>query len=224
MVFIQKKKDLSIEEFRNHWRMIHAPIAATIPRMRSYIQYDLVDSGDGAKTYPRSALAVDGIATLAFDDMQSIARGFTPEIIHALVEDEGKFIGAIELLTTVPHTSIPLTIDAPLIRQITLLKRRANIDAEEFQHRWWGGYSKFARSMPGIHGLTQNVVTDHGLGREKADRYDEAPVDGVEEICFRDLQSLEAAFASPAAQELKKYAETFIGESTSFIVESHRIV
>ena len=78
--------------------------------------------------------------------------------------------------------------------------------------------------MPGIQGFIQNIVIDHGLGREKTDHYEESPIDAVEEICFHDILSLEAALTSPAAQELKKFDETFIGESMSFIVESHRIV
>ena len=224
IVFIQKKENLSIDEFRRHWRTIHAPIAATIPRLQSYIQYDLVGSKAGDKKYPRGSLAIDGVATLGFDDMQSIGKGFTPEIIHALVEDEEKFIGSIELLTTVPRTVIPLANDTSLIRQITLLKRRTDVDADQFQRKWWGEHSELARSMPGIQGFIQNIVIDHGLGREKTDHYEESPIDAVEEICFHDILSLEAALTSPAAQELKKFDETFIGESMSFIVESHRIV
>lgn len=46
-MFLQKKESLSVEEFSHHKSHIHGPIAAKIPGLRSYIQYDVNSETEG---------------------------------------------------------------------------------------------------------------------------------------------------------------------------------
>ena len=65
---LYKKDGMSVEEFRAHWRNVHAPIASRMPELRSYVQQDVVTelgllgAGMAVDELP------DGIAELTYDD------------------------------------------------------------------------------------------------------------------------------------------------------------
>jgi len=65
---LYKKDGMNAEQFRRHWRDVHAPIASRMPGLRSYVQQDVVTelgllgTGLAVAEYP------DGIAELTYDD------------------------------------------------------------------------------------------------------------------------------------------------------------
>ena len=78
--------------------------------------------------------------------------------------------------------------------------------------------------MPGVEGYTQNLIRERFIERGKSASCEEMPIDGIVELWFRDIASLETAFASPAGQRTMAHARTFIGEITAFLVETHVVV
>ena len=64
--FLTRRRDLSREQFSEHWHARHGPIAARIPGMRRYLQYHAED--DARFGTPR----YDGVPIAWFDDTQAL--------------------------------------------------------------------------------------------------------------------------------------------------------
>jgi len=217
---LRKKEGLTTEAFRKYWLEKHGPMAAKLPGLRRYHQNHVVLSTQLGFDYPRSSQAVDGFSELWFDDLASIQSSL-PDIVN---EDVERFIGNMQLVTAEQNIVMPTTSNKPLIKRMSLLKRRPDVDIEMFQREWRDVHAELARMMPGLEGYTQNLVIDRFIEPGKSATYQEVPIDGIVETWFRDIPSLEAAFASPAGQKTIAHAKTFIGEITTFIVETHQIV
>ena len=220
---LRKKEDLTTAAFRKHWHEVHGPIATKIPGLLRYHQNHIVDSAQLGIDYPRSPQVVDGFSELWFDNQSSMQNGATPDVIKMLAEDEARFIGNMQLIIAKQNIVVPTVSDKPLVKRMSILKRRPDVDAETFQREWWEVHSEHVRSMTGIEGYTQNLVIERSIGRKSA-TYEEVPIDGIVELWFRDIMSLEAAFASPTGQKTMAHAKTFIGEITTFIVEPYQII
>ncbi|SVB77531.1 uncharacterized protein METZ01_LOCUS230385, partial [marine metagenome] len=59
--FFQRRKDLSPEDFRKHWRTKHADVVRRLNGLVRYVQNHALDSSSG----------FDGIAEVWFEDMES---------------------------------------------------------------------------------------------------------------------------------------------------------
>jgi len=74
MVVLHKRADLSMQEFRNHLRGIHGPLAIKLPGVRKYVQnFPVPDSN-------RAAPSWDAIVELYFDDWPAMEAAWaSPE-------------------------------------------------------------------------------------------------------------------------------------------------
>jgi uncharacterized protein (TIGR02118 family) len=223
MAVIQKKEGLTSDDFRKYWREVHGPIARKIiPGLRRYSQNHVVDSSQLGIDYPRGDQQVDGFSQLWFDDPMNCNR--IPKNDTLLAEDEARFIGNMKLLILKQNVVIPTSTDRPLIKRMSILKRRPDVDTETFQREWTEVHSELVRKLPGVEGYTQNLVIDRMIERGKSAAYEEIPIDGIVELWFRDIPSLEAAFASSVGQNTMGHAKTFIGEISTFLVEPYHVV
>lgn len=103
---LTRKEGLSHEEFVRHWVEVHAPLAHGVPGVRRYVQSHII----GERTrpdIPATAVDVDGIAELWFDDAAAMeASNATPEAkrLHA---DGALFIGRIKSFIVEEKAVIP---------------------------------------------------------------------------------------------------------------------
>ncbi|WP_216830280.1 EthD domain-containing protein [Alkalihalobacterium elongatum] len=220
---LRKSQRLTTEEFQKHWLEVHGPIAARIPELQRYCQNHVIDSEQLGIDFPRSSQDVDGFSQLWFKDLSAMKKSFTEDTVDMLVKDEQRFIGNVELIAVKQNEVIPVTNDKPLIKRMSLIKRRSDIDIETFEHEWKEVHSQLVRAMPEVEGYNQNYILDRNIKRNRSDFEDES-IDGIVELWFQDTKSLEAAFASEAGQKTMAHAKTFIGEITTFIVETHQII
>ncbi|MEY8757844.1 EthD family reductase [Peribacillus frigoritolerans] len=224
MGILRKAEKLNSEEFRKHWLEVHGPIAAKIPELQRYQQNHVIDSEQLGINFPRSSLSVHGFSQLWFDDLSSMKRSFTADTVNTLAKDEQNFIGGMQLISLKPNEVIPVANDKPLIKRMSLLKRRSDIDIETFEREWAEVHSQLVKAMPGVAGYKQNYVLEQDIERDRSVNYEDESIDGVVELWFQDTKSLESAFASEAGQKTMAHARTFIGEITTFIVQTHQIV
>jgi uncharacterized protein (TIGR02118 family) len=92
---LTRKEGLSHEDFVRHWRDIHAPLAHAVPGIRRYVQSHIT----GTRSRPDIAetdVAVDGIAELWYDDIDSLQRAAATEAMKRLTDDGALFIGRIK--------------------------------------------------------------------------------------------------------------------------------
>jgi uncharacterized protein (TIGR02118 family) len=205
MGLLKNRADIDNHEFRQRWRDGHGPLAAKLPG--------------------RGGLDFDGFSELWFDDMPSMQAAFAAEKqIKELGEDEARFIGELKLITAVQHVVIPKPPGVRLIKRMSTLKRRADVSAEKFQEEWFDVHSVLVKRLPQVKAYTQNLIFDRSHGRGKPAKYEELPIDGVVELWFEDVDSLNTGFASDAGKTLMTHATEFISEISTFLVETHEVV
>jgi uncharacterized protein (TIGR02118 family) len=92
---LTRKDGWTHDQFMKHWVDVHAPLAHAVPGLRRYVQNHLRGTRTRADI-PETALDIDGIAELWFDDQAALeAAARTPEM-KALHADGAKFIGRIK--------------------------------------------------------------------------------------------------------------------------------
>lgn len=90
LTYIQKRTDLSVTEFRHHWRTTHAMLAARRIPAQSYRQHHVVER-HGVQT--SDSFTIDGIVELSFDGTTSFNSTFHSDLGDLLEADERNFLG-----------------------------------------------------------------------------------------------------------------------------------
>jgi uncharacterized protein (TIGR02118 family) len=224
MGLLQKRAEISSQDFRSHWRDRHGSIAAKLPGLRRYHQNHVVDRQQRGITYARDGLDFDGFSELWFDDLPSMQAALASEQVEKLAEDEKSFIGEIKFITAIQHVVIPTPPDVPLIKRMTTLKRRPDVSVEKFKEEWFDVHSVLVKRLPQVKGYTQNLVFDRSHGRGRPAKYEDLPIDGIVELWFTDTDSLNEGFASDAGKTLMTHATEFITAMSTFLVETHKVV
>ena len=109
-----------------------------------------------------------------------------------------------------------------MIKSLSLLSRKQGISPEEFAKHWVEVHAPLARKVPGL----RKYVLTHVL----AERFRpdipalEGDVDGIAELWYDDLESMQAANASPAAKILHADGATFIGRIKMFTTKETIII
>lgn len=104
---LTRKAGTTHEAFVRHWYDIHGPLALSVPGIRRYVQSHITDTRT-RPDIPETAVDVDGIAELWFDDLESMKRaGATPEM-KRLTDDGALFIGQIKSYVIEEREIIPL--------------------------------------------------------------------------------------------------------------------
>ena len=80
-----------------------------------------------------------------------------------------------------------------MIKMVYLIHRQPELDAEEFSRYWRENHAPIAAKIPGLRRYVQNHSTAAPDGSSP-------PYDGVAELWFDDMESLDRAMASPEGQ------------------------
>lgn len=92
---LTRKPHLTHEQFVDHWLNVHGPLALGVPDIRRYVQSHIRDTRTRADV-PESAVQIDGIAELWYDDLASYeAAARTPEM-KRLTDDGALIISEIK--------------------------------------------------------------------------------------------------------------------------------
>jgi uncharacterized protein (TIGR02118 family) len=223
MGLLKRNSKLPRQSFRDHWRGIHGPLAARLPGLRRYHQNHVVDSQQRGIEYPRGPLEIDGFSELWFDDDESMQRAIKSEAMDALAADEAKLLDDIYVIAAEQHVVVPTPPGVRLIKRMSTLKRREDVSEAQFRHEWFEVHSLLVKRLPQVKGYTQNLITQRSHRRTATTR-EELPIDGIVELWFDDVASLEAGFRSPAGTTLMTHAREFIAEISTFLVEVHEVV
>jgi uncharacterized protein (TIGR02118 family) len=133
-------------------------------------------------------------------------------------------IGDLRIVSLDQVEAIPPATDRPLIKRMSLLRRRPEVTPEQFRHEWRVEHARLVRATKGIFGYRQNLVIGRQAPKGTTVGHEGLPIDGIVELWFESTGSLDAAFASAEGQTLMAHAPKFIAEITTFLVERHVIV
>ena len=225
MGLIRKKPDWTREAFLQYWRGTHGPLAARMPNLREYWQNTVTERMQRVLSVPPGPWDFDGFSQLWFEDQDAMRLSVSSPAFPATVTDIPNFVDSIKIAVCQPNVVLPVSQDAgPLIKRMSILRRRPDIDAERFRKEWFGFHAEAVSRFPNLMGYTQNLVVGRSVNLEDSASYEQVPIDGIVEMWFRNTDDLQAAFRSPAATVSQTHALDFLAEITTFLVETHRIV
>ena len=91
---LTRRPEFTHQEFVDHWKGIHGPLALKVPKIRRYVQSCIVDEHFRADISPQDD-EVDGIAEIWYDSLEDLEfSSQTPEA-KALYADGAIIIGKI---------------------------------------------------------------------------------------------------------------------------------
>lgn len=225
MGLLTRRPDLTPEQFRHRWLAVHGPLAARLPGLRAYHQNHVVDSGQLGITFARGDWDLDGFSELWFGDRGSMRRAVASEAYAAAAADARHCMGSTRVVVAEQQVVVPLPADGgPLVKRMSLLKRRPEHDEACFRHEWWTVHAPMAERFPHLAGYTQNLIVDREASPGASSPYGAVPADGIVEMWFRDVGGLQAAFASDAARAAQAHAREFIAEITTFLVDPREVL
>lgn len=227
MGLLHRNPAYSATEFDTYWRDHHGPLAVQAPGLKAYWQNPVTDRLQRGIDFARGPWDFDGFSQLWFDSTAAAGQAFEASgMAQPLRDDEARFLGDFHIVACEQTTVIELPPPAErarLLKRMSTLRRRPDIDEATFRHEW-KVHADHVRRMPGVSGYRQNVV----VGRERVKGtpcgYDELPIDGIVELWFQDPETLNAAFASPAGQVTMAHAKTFLHEITAFVVQERQVL
>ena len=224
MGLLNRKPDWSVSDFQRYWLETHGPIAARLPGLRHYHQHHVVDTQQRGISHKRGPEQLDVFSELAFDDEASMQRAFASDVAPSLAADEARFLGRLRIIAVDRREVIPVAQGSRLIKRMSLLRRRADVDPATFEREWRIEHARQVKLVPGVLGYRQNLVIERQAVKGTPCGYDELPIDGVVELWFSDTDELNRAFATPQGVTLMSHATEFIDEITTFMVETHVVV
>jgi uncharacterized protein (TIGR02118 family) len=222
MGLLKKKADLDMEGFRRHWYGIHADLAGRLAGLRAYIQNRVVDHRQMGTELPRGREEYDGFSQLWFESIEAM-RAAVAGLGQSLSADEVRFLGDLRIIILHQYEVVARARTGPLVKQISLLRRRPEISAEHFAAEWRGAHARLA-AMPGVRGYLQGLIIEREAPKNNPVGYEGLPLDGVSEIWFDSIDDLGAAFASGEGKRATADAARVIAEATTFIVEERVVV
>lgn len=224
MGLLNKHEDWSTERFRTYWRENHSKLARQLPGLLSYHQNHVTDTAQRGISYKRGPEMVDGISQLWFDDSKRMNDAFSQALGEKLIEDENHFIGHLRIVTAEPFEVIKPPAPGAALKRMSFLRRRADVSPEVFAHEWRVVHSALVKTLPGVLGYRQNLITHRESPKGNVVDYEGLPIDGIVELWFENTETLNAAFASPQGVKTMQHATTFIDEITTFLVEPFVVV
>lgn len=92
---LTRKDGWTHERFVKHWVETHAPLAHEVPGLRRYVQ-NHIRGERGRADIETTAVEIDGIAELWFDDQTALETASRTPEMKALHADGALFIGRIK--------------------------------------------------------------------------------------------------------------------------------
>jgi uncharacterized protein (TIGR02118 family) len=103
---LTRKPGLTHEAFVRHWYEIHAPLAHGVPGIRRYVQSHITGTRSRPDV-PDTAVDVDGIAELWYDDLAAMEKAAATPEMKRLTDDGALFIGSIRTFVIEERELIP---------------------------------------------------------------------------------------------------------------------
>jgi uncharacterized protein (TIGR02118 family) len=100
-----------------------------------------------------------------------------------------------------------------MFKAIILLQRRVDMSRAEFSHWWLGAHARLALGLPGLRGLTFNLVD--------GDATDD--IDGVSELWFDSQADFEAAYASEHGRAVAADSMAHVARRERLFVTEHAL-
>jgi uncharacterized protein (TIGR02118 family) len=163
--------------------------------------------------YSRGAMELDAIGQVFCGDIASATT--LAASVAVLPQDR---IAAAHRVICLQNTVIPVPASRTGLKRMSILRKRPDVSSEDFQTEWFRLHSVLVKRLSGVEGYRQNLVLD---GPRAADG--NMVADGMVELWFPDMATIEAAFRAGPGLTLMTHAKEFIAEISTFLVHPHEV-
>jgi uncharacterized protein (TIGR02118 family) len=211
--FLARRPGMSAEAFQRHWQEVHAPMWAEVPGVRGYILNVPLESHARADVPALEMGAFDGIAQVWFDDLAARAAAAASPEGKRWHGDGALIIGGIRSFVTEEQVVIPVPkAPRPGVKALTVIRRRADHTAAQFQEAWRRRHAAMASSVPGLRGFVLSGIVEEQFRADIPAFPMATPLDGFAESWCDDLEARRRMTASPEAKAWFADGATFLGE------------
>jgi uncharacterized protein (TIGR02118 family) len=173
----------------------------------------VIDRTQKGIDYARGATELDAIGQVFCADMASATS--LAASVAGLPEDR---VAAAHTIICLQNTVIPVPASRTGLKRMSILRKRPEVSSEDFQNEWFRLHSVLVKRLLGVEGYRQNLVLEGPRGADG-----NMLADGMVELWFPDMATIEADFRSRAGITLMTHAKEFIAEISTFLVQPHEI-
>jgi len=223
--FLKRKPGLSREDFVRHWLEVHVPMCHAVPGLRGYAVSTIIET-QTRRDLPNLAMdEFDGVAQVWFDSLEArSAAGASAEgkRWHA---DGGTIIGGIRMFVTRERLVVPVSpVNRPQYKALSVIKRKAELSAEQFHHEWAIVHAPMARGVPGLRGFTLSEIVEEQFRPDIAPFPLDGPLDGFTESWWDSPAARANMIGSEAGKAWYAHGASIIGYMHSVLLEERVIV
>jgi uncharacterized protein (TIGR02118 family) len=203
VLYLKRRTDLLQPVFFDWWLGQHRALAEQLPGLHQYVISLAADAQDGP---------FDGMAELWFDDLAAAEAAFASLAGQAARADADAHVARRERLNLTEHTIIDHPAP-PCFKYTAGLKRRADMSREAFAHWWLERHVSYVKQFPAVRKYRVSLVESGP----------ETVVDGLAEVWFDDMDTLQCVTASAVVKEAQQHSVAHTSDRIRLVVEEHRI-
>jgi uncharacterized protein (TIGR02118 family) len=203
VIYLKRRPPLLRSDFFAWWLGPHRALAEQLPGLRHYIISLAADEQEGP---------FDGMAELWFADLAAAEAAFASPAGRTASADAAAYVSRRERLDLTEHTIIDHAAPPP-IKFAAGLKRRADMGREEFGNWWLERHVPYVKKFPEVRKYRVSLV----------EAGPESIVDGLAEVWFDDLPTLQRVTASDVVKEAQKHSVAHSSDRVRLFVTEHRM-
>lgn len=213
MALIQTAQELTDDLAQSHLRATSGENGVH-PSVLGQVFNRVADRSQKGINYARGGVELDAISQFFFSDISSSMTAASEGAVELTAGLPASILEDMQLILCLQNTVIQPPEPAEGIKRMSILRKRPDVSAEEFQEQWFNLHALLVKRLPGISGYRQNIVLD---GPRDAEGH--MMVDGMVELWFPDGETIDAAFGSDIGTTTMTHAREFISEITTFLVD-----
>ncbi len=203
VIYLKRRPDLLQPAFFDWWLGQHRGLAEQLPGLRRYV-ISLAASGPD--------VPFDGMAELWFDDQTAADAAFASPAGQAARADAEAHVAQRERLNLTEHSIIDHSAP-PCFKFTAGLKRPADLSREEFGAWWLERHVPYVKRFPDVRKYRVSLVESGP----------ETIVDGLAEVWFDDLATLQRVTSSEVVKEAQRHSVAHSSDRIRLVAEEHRI-
>ncbi len=204
VIYLKRRADLTQPVFFDWWLGHHSALATQLPGLRRHIISLVADEQEGP---------FDGMAELWFDDLTAAEAAFVNAAGQTARADADAHVSRWESLPLTEHAIIEHPAP-PRFKFTAGLKRRADMSREAFGRWWLERHVPYVQQFPEMRQYRVSLV----------ETGPETVADGLAEVWFDDLATLQRVTASEVVREAQRHSVAHTSDRIRLVLEEHRLL
>lgn len=207
VIFFKRKPGISVDDFQNHWRTVHAKLIVALPGIKRYKQSHVL-----ASAYRAGEPIYDAVAESYFENTQAMRDLASTPAYAAVLADEPSFIDLATMKSVITDERVLKDTPVPqgAVKRIDFLRRKEGMSVDQFQTYWLETHGPLCRDTAPVRRYVQSHTRRTGYDGGRTPAYD-----GVSMTWFDSVDALQAAAATPEFARLRNDRDSFVASDQS---------